>query len=140
MLGGQVIDRIEFLRLAALKQPLVRLRGQWVLLDPAQIEAGLKFFEQGSRSLTLEEALRLGLDGAEAAESFPLETVRADGWLKKLLDTLRQPEKITALPAPEGLRAELRPYQQRGYAWLAFLRRYRVGGVPGRRYGLGEDA
>ena len=109
-----------------------------MLLDPAQIEAGLKFFEQGSRSLNLEEALRLGLDGAEAAESLPLETVRADGWLKKLLDTLRQPEKITALPAPDGLRAELRPYQQRGYAWLAFLRRYGLGACLADDMGLGK--
>ena len=137
MLGGQTIDREEFLRLAALKQPLVRLRGQWVLLDPEQIEAGLKFFEQGSRSLNLEEALRLGLDGDEAA-GLPIDEVRADGWLKTLLDTLQQPEQITLLPAPDGLRAQLRPYQQRGYSWMAFLRRYGLGACLADDMGLGK--
>jgi len=30
----------------------VQLRGQWVILDEAQIEAGLRFFEQGGGQLT----------------------------------------------------------------------------------------
>jgi SNF2 family DNA or RNA helicase len=138
MLGGQPMDRAEFMRLAELKQPLVRLRGQWVLLDAAQIEAGLKFFEQGSGELALDEALRLGLDHAEANGGIPLETVRADGWLKTLLDTLQKPEKIKTLGPPEDLRAELRPYQQRGYSWLMFLRRYGLGACLADDMGLGK--
>ncbi|HVU10277.1 MAG TPA: DEAD/DEAH box helicase [Phototrophicaceae bacterium] len=137
MLGGQVIDRAEFFRLAALKQPLVRLRGQWVLLDSAQIEAGLKFFEQGSRSLNLEEALRLGLDGDEAA-GLPIDNVHTNGWLKTLLDSLQQLERIALLAAPDGLRAQLRPYQQRGYSWMAFLRRYGLGACLADDMGLGK--
>ena len=139
MLGGEVIDQVEFRRLAALKQPLVRLRGQWVMLDPAQIEAGLKFFEQGSRALDLDEALRLGLDGDESA-GISVEGVRTDGWLKKLLDTLQQPNKIASLPPPDGLRAQLRPYQQRGYEWLAFLQRYGLGACLADDMGLGKTA
>jgi SNF2 family DNA or RNA helicase len=138
MLGGQPIDRAEFMRLAALKQPLVRLRGQWVLLDEAQIEAGVRFFRQSSGELPLADALRLGLDGAEATDGLPLETVRADGWLKTLLDTLQKPEKIESLPPPDDLHAELRPYQQRGYSWLAFLRRYGLGACLADDMGLGK--
>jgi hypothetical protein len=138
MLGGQSIDRAEFMRLAELKQPLVRLRGQWVQLDAAQIEAGLKFFEQASGELPLGEALRLGLDSAEISGGIPVENVRADGWLKALLDTLQKPEKIKALTPPEDLQAELRPYQQRGYSWLAFLRRYGLGACLADDMGLGK--
>jgi SNF2 family DNA or RNA helicase len=138
MLGGQPIDRAEFMRLAELKQPLVRLRGQWVLLDAAQIEAGLKFFEQSSGELSLEEALRLGLDSANINGSIPVENVRADGWLKTLLDTLQKPEKIKTLAPPDDLQAELRPYQQRGYSWLAFLRRYGLGACLADDMGLGK--
>lgn len=138
MLGGQPINQAEFMRLAELKQPLVRLRGQWVLLDTAQIEAGLKFFEQGSGELPLEEALRLGLDSTEAVDSIPLESVRADGWLKTLLEALQKPEKIKTLAPPEDLQAELRPYQQRGYSWLAFLRHYGLGACLADDMGLGK--
>lgn len=138
LLGGQPIDRAEFMRLAALKQPLVRLRGHWVLLDAAQIEAGLRFFEQNSGELPLDEALRLGLDADQEAGSIPMESVRADGWLKTLLDTLQQPEKIAVLPPPADLQAELRPYQLRGYSWLVFLRRYGLGACLADDMGLGK--
>lgn len=136
MLGGEPIDREEFMRLAALKQPLVRLRGQWVLLDTAQIEAGLRFFEQHSGEIPLGEALRLGLDADESGT--PQDKVSADGWLKKLLDTLQQPDKIATLPPPETLHAELRPYQQRGYSWLTFLWRYGLGACLADDMGLGK--
>jgi len=138
LLGGQPMDRAEFMRLAELKQPLVRLRGQWVLLDAAQIEAGLKFFAQGSGEFSLDEALRLGLDITTAPEGIPVDDVRADGWLKTLLDALRTPEKIALLAPPAGLHAELRPYQQRGYSWLAFMRRFGLGACLADDMGLGK--
>ncbi len=138
MLGGEPIEREDFMRLAALKQPLIQLRGQWVLLDAAQIEAGLKFFEHGSGELPLDEVLRLGLDSEGNTGVIPLENLRTNGWLKTLLTMLQQPEKIETLVPPEDLQAELRPYQQRGYSWLVFLRRYGLGACLADDMGLGK--
>jgi len=138
LLGGQVLDHAEFMRLAALKQPLIQVRGQWVLIDAAQIQAGLRFFEQKSGEFRLDEALRLGIEEADTVGGLPLETVKADGWLKTLLETLKSPEKIEAIPSPKDLQAELRPYQQRGFAWLAFLRRYGLGACLADDMGLGK--
>ncbi|MEP6987756.1 MAG: SNF2 helicase-associated domain-containing protein, partial [Chloroflexota bacterium] len=102
MLGGEPIEQADFMRLAALKQPLVQLRGQWVLLDTAQIEAGLKFFEHGRGELPLDEVLRLGLDSEGNTDAIPLENMRTDGWLKTLLTALQQPEKIETILPPES--------------------------------------
>lgn len=41
-------------------------------------------------------------------------------------------------PAPAGLRAQLRPYQQEGFDWLAFLWRHRLGGILADDMGLGK--
>lgn len=41
-------------------------------------------------------------------------------------------------PPPTGLRAELRPYQQEGFDWLAFLWRHRLGGILADDMGLGK--
>lgn len=41
-------------------------------------------------------------------------------------------------PPPTGLRAELRPYQQQGFDWLAFLWRHRIGGILADDMGLGK--
>ncbi|ACZ29324.1 Non-specific serine/threonine protein kinase [Xylanimonas cellulosilytica DSM 15894] len=42
------------------------------------------------------------------------------------------------LPPPSGLKAQLRPYQQQGYEWLAFLHEHGLGGVLADDMGLGK--
>ena len=42
------------------------------------------------------------------------------------------------MAAPRGLRAELRPYQLQGLAWLQFLREYGLGGILADDMGLGK--
>jgi superfamily II DNA or RNA helicase len=39
---------------------------------------------------------------------------------------------------PAGLRAQLRPYQRDGFAWLAFLWKHRLGGILADDMGLGK--
>ncbi|MEP7288982.1 MAG: DEAD/DEAH box helicase [Chloroflexota bacterium] len=139
MLGGEPLSREEFERLARLKQPLVQLRGQWVMLDEAQIAAGLKLFGQQDGQLRLDEALRLGLEReGVTAQGVLLAGFDATGWFKTLMNTLRQPDKIAILPLPEGLHAELRPYQVRGYSWLTFMRNYGLGACLADDMGLGK--
>ncbi|GAB4085132.1 DEAD/DEAH box helicase [Myceligenerans cantabricum] len=43
-----------------------------------------------------------------------------------------------AVPLPTGLKAELRPYQRHGYAWLAFLADHGLGGILADDMGLGK--
>lgn len=138
MLGGQPISREEFARLAALKQPLVQIRGQWVTLDPDQVAAGLKFFEKSEGEIPLGDALRLGLGGENTLDGAPVQSAQTTGWLKSLLNTLQTPEKIETLDPPAGLHTDLRPYQQRGYSWLAFMRRYGLGACLADDMGLGK--
>ncbi|HEU5098992.1 MAG TPA: SNF2 helicase-associated domain-containing protein, partial [Roseiflexaceae bacterium] len=139
-LGGEPIDRAEFERLAALKQPLVQVRGQWVVLDPEQLGQALKFFERRDGELSLSEALQLGL--AVESQALPAGVefagLEVEGWLKDLLDQLRDAQTIEQLPPPKDLRGELRPYQARGVSWLAFLRRFGLGACLADDMGLGK--
>jgi SNF2 family DNA or RNA helicase len=139
-LGGAQIDRAEFERLAALKQPLVQLRGQWVVLDPDQIGQALKFFERRDGDLALADALQLGL-GADA-QALPAGVefagLEVEGWLKDLLEQLSDAQTIEVLPPPKELRGELRPYQARGVSWMAFLRRFGLGACLADDMGLGK--
>ncbi|MEN9938446.1 MAG: polymerase-associated protein RapA [Chloroflexota bacterium] len=140
-LAGEPIDRAEFERLAALKQPLVQVRGQWVVLDPAQIQQALRLFERGpAAEMTLLDALRLGVggEGTAALPGVEVEGVQAEGWLRDLLDRLNDGARLDILRPPKGLDAELRPYQQRGYSWLAFLRGFRLGACLADDMGLGK--
>jgi SNF2 family DNA or RNA helicase len=46
--------------------------------------------------------------------------------------------RIAAVPLPKGVRATLRPYQQEGYSWLAFLYEHRFGACLADDMGLGK--
>jgi hypothetical protein len=60
-----------------LKSPLVQIRGQWVQLDPDQIEAAIKFWEKQDleAEIGLQEALRLGLGATEDVDGLPVDGV-----------------------------------------------------------------
>lgn len=48
------------------------------------------------------------------------------------------PARPQTLPAPSGLKAELRPYQQKGFEWLAFCYDHGLGGILADDMGLGK--
>jgi SNF2 family DNA or RNA helicase len=47
-------------------------------------------------------------------------------------------EQLQEMETPQGLRAELRPYQHTGLRWLSFLWRTRLGGILADEMGLGK--
>jgi superfamily II DNA or RNA helicase len=51
---------------------------------------------------------------------------------------LYNPEAIEPVQVPKGLKAQLRPYQQQGLGWLAFLNEHGFGGVLADDMGLGK--
>ncbi len=140
-IGNTTLTREEFDALVALKSPLVQIRGQWVQLDPEQIEAAIQFWQKQQTlegEFSLHEAMQLGLGGAESHNGLPVDSVAMDDWLTNWLDQLQGDEKLELLPPPEGLRGVLRPYQQYGYSWLDFARRWGMGVILADDMGLGK--
>jgi len=133
--GDDALDPDELAELARRKIPLVRIRGQWVELDERHLQAALRFLDRhpaGARPAS--EALLAGLDGPE---ELPPITVDAQGWLADLLSG-QADQRLTPLPAPPGFRGQLRPYQERGLAWMAFLGQLGVGLILADDMGLGK--
>ncbi|WP_410815638.1 SNF2-related protein [Micromonospora sp. 050-3] len=135
-LGDQPLSAKELAALAETKTPLVRLRGRWVELDPGRLAAGLRLLRSAGE-LTVADLLRLGLADGEATGELPVLEVTADGALGDLLAGAVE-RRLTPLDPPPGFRGTLRPYQQRGLAWLAFLRSLGLGGVLADDMGLGK--
>jgi non-specific serine/threonine protein kinase len=141
-LGEERLDAEELARLAELQQPLVRLRGQWVELDPRRLARGLKLLAEppsGSNgtALSLAEVLGLAATLDEDTAGLPVLGVEGDGWVGDLL-SIAADDRAERVPAPEGFIGTLRPYQERGLAWLAFLDRVGLGGVLADDMGLGK--
>jgi SNF2 family DNA or RNA helicase len=135
-IGDQELDPEELDELARLKVPLVRLRGQWVELDDRHLRAALRFLER-SRSGTMRasDALQAGLHGAD--DDLPLVDVDADGWLGDLLSG-QADHRLEPVATPASFTGTLRPYQERGVAWLSFLGRLGLGSVLADDMGLGK--
>jgi SNF2 family DNA or RNA helicase len=139
-LAGMGLTREEFQALAALKLPLVQIRGQWVQLDSEQVEAAIRFWEKQQQfgEISILEAARYGLTGTDGSTELPLTSVVAEGWVAEWLERLSQHEKMVELAQPSGMVGALRPYQRVGYSWLSFFRRYGMGAILADDMGLGK--
>jgi superfamily II DNA or RNA helicase len=138
-LGDTVMSRRELEALAKLKAPLVRLRGQWVELDAEEIRHALDFWESNpGGAAPLRDILSMSLGVAPPVEHLPVERVTASGVVGEFLRSLEADGPQRELAPPDCLRDTLRPYQTRGYAWLAHLARYGLGACLADDMGLGK--
>ena len=58
--------------------------------------------------------------------------------LRALVSQLSGKSELPEVPVPEGVKAELRPYQRQGLAWLQFLREHGLAGILADDMGLGK--
>ncbi len=136
-LGGRTLTEDELAELARVKVPLVKLRGTWVHLDPERLRAGLEFLRRGGGTMTAGEALRLIRLLPPEELPLPVTAFGGNGWLADLLSG-RLGERLELLEPPTGLAGQLRPYQVRGFSWLAFLDGLGVGACLADDMGLGK--
>ncbi|MFF8368098.1 DEAD/DEAH box helicase [Streptomyces lydicus] len=131
-MDGAPLTEAEMDALAEAHRPVVRLRDQWVLVDPGLVRKARKR-ELGY--LEPVDALAATLNGTaevdgEQVEVVPLGALAA---LRARLTTEAAP-----VPQPPGLRATLRDYQLRGMAWLDTMTSLGLGGCLADDMGLGK--
>ncbi|MEU9316393.1 DEAD/DEAH box helicase [Streptomyces sp. NPDC048295] len=131
-LGDERLTEAEMDTLAEAHRPVVRLRDQWVVVDPALVRKARK------RDLGLldpVDALAVALTGTAEVDGEQVEAVPVGA-----LAALR--ERITAdhttIAPPPGLDATLRDYQLRGLAWLDRMTSLGLGGCLADDMGLGK--
>nr|WP_262401504.1 SNF2 helicase-associated domain-containing protein [Actinomadura sp. CNU-125] len=135
-IGDGCVDEDELAELARLKTPLVRLRGQWVELDEEQLEAALDFLRHPRRGrMSAAEAIRAIVHAGD--DALPLVDVDADGAFGDLLSG-EADRRLVPMRTPDGFNGTLRPFQERGLAWLNFLNEIGLGGILADSMGLGK--
>ena len=136
-LGEDPLTPEELEELAAIKAPMVRLRGQWVVVDAERIRDALKRWNKRSRDrLSVRELAQAALGVSD--HGLPVTGVTADGPLGELLARLTGATPPPELAPPPGFTGTLRPYQSRGLAWLAFLTDLGMGACLADDMGLGK--
>ncbi|WP_189865441.1 DEAD/DEAH box helicase [Streptomyces poonensis] len=164
-LGDQRLTRQELDQLAEANRPMVRLRGQWVLVDPEEVRRARG---RQDHKVTPIDALSAALTGSTEIDGRRID-VRPTGWLATLRERLSNPEGRESredregqglqegqegregrqklerqepvgqpIGQPAGLDATLRDYQLRGLDWLARLTSSGLGCCLADDMGLGK--
>lgn len=131
-LDGDPLTEREMDALAESHRPIVRLRDQWVVVDPALVRKARR------RELGLLEpvdALAVALTGSTEIDGETVQAVPA-GALAALRDRLVAGP--AAVPQPPALAATLRDYQLKGLAWLDLMTSLGLGGCLADDMGLGK--
>ncbi|MEU3598023.1 DEAD/DEAH box helicase [Streptomyces sp. NPDC006798] len=131
-LGDDPLTERELDALAEAHRPVVRLRDQWVVVDPELVRKARKR-ELGL--LTPADALSAALTGTAEIDGETVEAVPVEA-LAALRDRItRGPEPV---PVPPGLTTTLRDYQRHGLAWLDLMTGLGLGGCLADDMGLGK--
>ena len=122
-LGGEVLSIREFEKLVNEKRALVRFREGFVKIDPEEFSRLLKKAKNSPPDFN--DFLKAHFSG---------DTVLAFD-AREIMDNLFRERN---LPVPDDLKAELRPYQKRGYDWIYSLLLSGFGCILADDMGLGK--
>lgn len=138
-IGDIQLNAGEFMRLVKENQSFIRHGSEWIHLPMKQM---MKAYEEMGDTLDLFDkkpsiADALRLQAVRRQKRNRKITVHLDSSLEGYLSQLlKKPAK--SIPLPDGFHGQLRPYQKKGFTWLANLRSRHVGGCLADDMGLGK--
>ncbi|EAZ90453.1 DEAD/DEAH box helicase [Crocosphaera chwakensis] len=138
--GDKIISKKEFENLLAQKSPLVEVKGEWIALQPSDVKAAQEILNKSydPLELSVEDALRFSTGDSSTIAKLPITNFEATGDLANLINAINNNESIPMIENPAGFKGQLRPYQQRGVGWLAFLEKWGLGACLADDMGLGK--
>lgn len=128
-LGDTLVSVDEFKKILRRAGELVKFKGRYIYATPEELEKLSKQLAKGGR-LSSQEMLAIAL--SESYKDAPVSITKA---CRELLDRFRE---LPSLPSPAGLNATMRPYQLRGYEWMAHNLALGFGAVIADDMGLGK--
>ncbi|MCP9928294.1 DEAD/DEAH box helicase [Cyanobium sp. CH-040] len=137
MIGGVTLTLRDLEGLQTKRSPLVQHKGVWIELRPSDLRNAERFCA-ADPGLSLDDALRLTASDGDTFHRLPVHAFTAGPRLQAVLEQYHQQKAPDPLPAPPGFAGQLRPYQERGLGWLAFLHRFDQGACLADDMGLGK--
>jgi superfamily II DNA or RNA helicase len=136
----------EAKRLLDASEGLALIKNRWVAVDHDKLQQTLDAYEKAGNiakreGLSFRDALRFELNPGtllNIPENDASVVVTSGQWLEAVMMRMRSPESIAPVRLESSFKAELRPYQQKGVAWLSFLQSLRFGMCLADDMGLGK--
>ena len=147
-LGDQEVNTQELREIVEKEQPLVNIKGEWVLIDQQDINTISDIFDSSEESgefmgvkgkVSYIKALKLGLsERVSFQEEKSNYNVVIEGSFNQIIDRIKEFEKFEPVSVPSEFNGELRGYQKEGLTWLANLCELGFGVCLADDMGLGK--
>ena len=148
-MNNEEISAEQFRKLVEEKREFIRVGNEWFRIDANWLEQMKQLMAQADEeNWTVRELLFKELpetlmapleeDTDDALRDDPMFAFEMQRSLKQYVDQLSNKQGIPSLQRPSKLQAELRPYQQEGFEWLAFMRSQGFGACLADDMGLGK--
>lgn len=128
-IGDEVLSPEDFRKLMGQASGLIRFKQNYIYVDEAELEKIHKALTQPVK-LSNARLLQAALTG-----EYDSAPILLSDEVRSLIKELTTQEDI---PLPEGINASLRPYQERGYAWMYRNMRIGFGSIMADDMGLGK--
>ncbi len=128
-IGDTVMGEEEFRQLLKKSEGLIKFKTEYIYVEKEDLVKLYKHFSQ-SKEMSAFQMLRAALSG----DYFGAKVSLTDE-VKKLIEELTNFKEIKL---PQGIKAELRPYQQRGFSWIYRNAKIGFGSVLADDMGLGK--
>jgi len=134
---GKQISKEDFINLINSEEPLINLKGKWILVDQESIDD----FKQVN-NFNLEnymDVLKIGLLGkVQLQENGTEYNVIIEGEFNDIINKLRSVDSFKAIPCPSSFNGKLRNYQQEGLNWMGNMTKFNFGLCLADDMGLGK--
>lgn len=127
--GDTLMDEAAFKKLLQQSEGLIRFKTNYIYVEKDELEKLYKHFTS-SKQLSSFQLMRAALSG-----EYQGAPVALDHEVEKLINELTS---VNEMPLPEGLNAQLRPYQHRGFSWIFRNAQIGFGSVLADDMGLGK--
>jgi len=145
-MGNETITADELKRMLSEAEGLAFIKGKWVEVNREKLRETLLAYEQAQKlmrktDMNMVEAMRFQLNASKMInipkEACELEITNGE-WLDTVAARLTHPDEIAPVGAGNDFHAKLRPYQQKGLAWLHFMKTLGLGACLADDMGLGK--
>jgi len=137
--GGAAVREEELRACLEHGRRLVQLEdGTYAPVDPEKVGDVLTRMAEIYATAGMSEKLPLSQAGRVQDLLKMVENAKVSASAKTLFKKIENIDEIPSVAKPRTLKAELRPYQKDGYAWLVFLHELNSGGILADDMGLGK--
>lgn len=128
-IGDHLMSEREFSQLLQKSEGLIKYKANYLYVSPTDLEKLHKQFNS-TKNLSPLEILRTALSNEYNGARIAID--------QEVAEMIRKLTSQADVPLPKGLRADLRPYQARGFAWMYRNSQIGFGSVIADDMGLGK--